>query len=724
MVRVFIASVAALLTMAYGLLAQDLGRGPAAGSDVSARLAPTAHPALPSDVAQYWYVGNGSAPAARGDTAAGRLARAATLIANEEYAAALKLVNPAALTGSPLASYAQYYSAIALEGLSRLTEADAILTTLVASGPTGYLTEAATIALADVALARGDAERAENLLEELVDEKLRAPEAAWLKLALAEEAAGHRDHAVEAYGRVYYDYPMSSEAIDAQEALEGFDDAAFMPADRFARELKRAETLFSARRWAQSRAAFQALASVAQGDTRELVALRIAEADYYLDRHRAARTALAPFLEGARREAEARFFHLTATRALGDHGTYVRLARALVADHPDSDWAAETLNNLASHYITIDEDPSAEPVFRELMRRFPTHRHAERAAWKTGWAAYRAGRFAEAAEIFERAAATFARADYRPAWVYWAARSRDRMGDAATANERYRLVVADYHNLYYGRLAEQLLEKRNEPLLPDGPPPVAPAPPVSIPTETLIRGLTAAGMFDEALREVEYAQAVWGTSPQLLATSAWTRHQQGRTLKSMERFTALRGAITTMRRAYPQFMAAGGDQLPAEVLRIIYPLDYWPLITKYAKAHDLDPYLITALMAQESTFTADIRSSANAYGLMQLIPGTGRLVARQLGIRRFTTSMLTQPETNVRLGTKYFKDMVEKFGGVHYALAGYNAGPHRVVAWLQEAPGLPQDEFIDNIPFAETQAYVKRILGTAEDYRRLYGGTR
>jgi soluble lytic murein transglycosylase len=65
--------------------------------------------------------------------------------------------------------------------------------------------------------------------------------------------------------------------------------------------------------------------------------------------------------------------------------------------------------------------------------------------------------------------------------------------------------------------------------------------------------------------------------------------------------------------------------------------------------------------------------------------------------------------------------MVDKFGGVHYALAGYNAGPHRVVTWRQEAPGLPQDEFIDNIPFAETQAYVKRILGTAEDYRRLYG---
>jgi soluble lytic murein transglycosylase len=71
---------------------------------------------------------------------------------------------------------------------------------------------------------------------------------------------------------------------------------------------------------------------------------------------------------------------------------------------------------------------------------------------------------------------------------------------------------------------------------------------------------------------------------------------------------------------------------------------------------------------------------------------------------------------------RYFKDMLTQFGGAHYALAGYNAGPHRVTQWLKATPGLPQDEFIDNIPYAETQAYVKRILGTAEDYRQLYGG--
>ncbi len=76
----------------------------------------------------------------------------------------------------------------------------------------------------------------------------------------------------------------------------------------------------------------------------------------------------------------------------------------------------------------------------------------------------------------------------------------------------------------------------------------------------------------------------------------------------------------------------------------------------------------------------------------------------------------------MRLGTLYFKELIDRFGGAHFALAGYNAGESRVVRWLAESPGLAQDEFIDNIPFAETQTYVKRILGTAEDYRRLYGG--
>src|SRR4029078_922562 len=183
----------------------------------------------------------------------------------------------------------------------------------------------------------------------------------------------------------------------------------------------------------------------------------------------------------------------------------------------------------------------------------------------------------------------------------------------------------------------------------------------------------------------------------------------------------LRRAITVMRRAYPQFLAAGGEGLPAKLLQIIFPLTYWDSIKRNAAIYELDPYVVAALIAQESTFDASARSVANAWGLMQIVPATGKRLARELGIRRFTTPMLTNGDTNIRLGTLYFKRLVQQFGGVHYALASYNAGENRVVRWKAERPRMDEDDFIDDIPFPETQNYVKRILGTAEDYRRLYG---
>src|SRR5207253_4798002 len=86
----------------------------------------------------------------------------------------------------------------------------------------------------------------------------------------------------------------------------------------------------------------------------------------------------------------------------------------------------------------------------------------------------------------------------------------------------------------------------------------------------------------------------------------------------------------------------------------------------------------------------------------------------------FSINMLTTADTNLKMGTAYFADLVRQFGGAHYALATYNAGPSRIARWIAEKPGLDPDEFIDDIPFPETQNYVKRILGQAEDYRRLY----
>jgi soluble lytic murein transglycosylase len=105
---------------------------------------------------------------------------------------------------------------------------------------------------------------------------------------------------------------------------------------------------------------------------------------------------------------------------------------------------------------------------------------------------------------------------------------------------------------------------------------------------------------------------------------------------------------------------------------------------------------------------------------MQILPSTGRLYAQRLSIRPFSTARLTDPDTNVQIGTTLLSDLLKRFGDTAPALAAYNAGESRVARWLATRPADQREEFIDDIPFAETQNYVKRILGTQEDYRRLY----
>ena len=709
-----LATVAFALATGLVALGQTVPAVPAAQRTLSA----TEHPPLPRDLSEYWFVPASARVRPHPDEA--RFVQGVKAIAAGDFAKGLALIDGSNLDETALSDYVTFYRAIALQGASRLPEADAALTSLVERKPQGYLNEAAALKLAEAVLARGNAQRAERILRALPVSRLGDPEDTLLALGETEEAAEHRDHALDAYRRVYYGFPASEQAVEAKAAIDRLQAAGNVPPASFGDALSRAERLFSARRWADARAAFEPLIAAASGDDKDLATIRVAECDYRLGRHRAARDRLKPFLDGGSREAEARYFYLNAVRGLGDRAASVALSRTLVTDHPTSEWAAEALNDLASRYLVDDQDAAADRVFRELLLRFPRHRYSERAAWKVGWTAYRSQRFAEAATVFESAAMTFPRADYRPSWLYWSGRARAEAGDKTGASARYRLVVADYGNSYYGRLASKLggsmpaaVPVRAQAAAAGSS--VAPPPSVHV-----IRALIAAGLFDDALREVQYAQRTWGDSSQLQATFAWIRNQQGRDLRADERFTAMRGAITTMRRAYPQFLSAEGDTLPVEVLGIIFPLDYWDLIQKYSSAHGLDPYLITALMAQESTFTAEIRSSANARGLMQVMPSTGRVYARKLGIRPFSTGSLSQPETNVRIGTRYFKDLTDRFGAHHYALAAYNAGENRVAQWLKEAPGLPPDEFIDNIPFPETQNYVKRILGTVEDYRRLY----
>ncbi len=695
-------------------------QGPVAGSQSQAPIEPPQlhiHPAVPENVDDYWLAPRPADVAAARNTTA--LSAAALAYAAGNYPAALASARQAVAAGGSLEPYAQLYVGLSELRLSHAAEADTALDAVLARKPEGYLSAAAMMGKAEAAELRADNATAADTYEKLASQKSVATEDVLFRAARAALAAGDRKRAAEAFQRVYYEFPLSDAASSARDALGSLQDFFNRSTQR---DLGRALMLFGAKRYGEARSAFQDLQRQVTGDDREVVDLRIAESDYFLKRYAAARDGVQPYLDRASRKAEARFFYLSALEGLGAQDQVVTLTRALLTDFPDSSWAADALNNLGTHYIVTNQDDLAAGTFKELFERFPTGPHAERSAWKYGWWAYTTGKYAETSHVFEKAAAAFPRSDFRPPYLYWAARAREKMGERDTAQARMRLLCTDYMNSYYGRLAARRLRAAKEATvatsgtaafalavsLRASPAPTAPDPP---PTATLIRQLLAAGLYDDGLNELRFAQKAWGTTPVIEATMAWVYHQKG----------DLRRAITVMRRAYPQFLAAGGEGLPAPILQVIFPLTYWEAIRHNAALHDLDPYIVAALVAQESTFDAAAHSSANAWGLMQILPSTGRRLAPALGIRRFSTPMLINGDTNIRLGTLYFKRLIQQFGGTYYALASYNAGENRVIRWKAERPGMEEDEFIDDIPFPETQNYVKRILGTAEDYRRLYG---
>jgi soluble lytic murein transglycosylase len=678
---------------------------------VQTPIAPTVHPPLPRSASQLWLVPSEADRRSRQSAANRGLAAAVRRYEADDYAGALTALDRLE-SAAAIADYVDYYRGLAQLRLDNAKEARKTLAALVARKPQGALAASALLAQGEAVEAEEDHRAAVSIYQRLAQDKQLVSEEVLSRLGRAALAANDRKTAAEAYLRIYYEFALSDEATAAASHLATLEDQIVRTG--YKADLGRAVMLFGARRYADARSAFEDVRREAGGDDRELAELRIAESDFFLKRYAAARDALRPHLERASRKAEARFFHLSAIRELGQHDEYVTQTRALVSDFPDSSWAEEALNNLGTHYILEDDDETAARVFDELYEKFPNGSRAERAAWKSGWWSYKSGNYADTIKTFESAAAAFPRSDYRPSFLYWAARSHAKLGARTQAESRFRLVHVDYGNSYYGRLAEKFVPARST--VAEGDRPVgashqtAAAESSPPPTADRIRLLLANGMYDDALAELRYAQRHWGTSPAIEATIAWAYHQKGE----------LRRAITLMRRAYPQSLTSAGDDLPVEIRQVLFPLVYWDLIRKHSVARKLDPYMVAALIGQESTFDPDIRSVANAWGLMQIVPATGRRLGRSIGIRSLSTRGLTVPETNIRLGTLHFSRLVQQFGGTYYALASYNAGENRVVRWRAERPGMDEDEFIDDIPFPETQNYVKRILGTAEDYRLLY----
>lgn len=155
--------------------------------------------------------------------------------------------------------------------------------------------------------------------------------------------------------------------------------------------------------------------------------------------------------------------------------------------------------------------------------------------------------------------------------------------------------------------------------------------------------------------------------------------------------------------------------------RYYFPFQHQELVFHYAHQNKLDPYLIAALIKTESNFRADAKSPKGALGLMQIMPKTGYWIAEQLGDEDFDPRLLTDPETNLMLGSWYLAQLFEEFDNDPIlVLAAYNGGRGNVEQWLDEHRWSGEANNLEQIPFPETRQFVRKVLLTYRIYNFLY----
>jgi soluble lytic murein transglycosylase len=409
-----------------------------------------------------------------------------------------------------------------------------------------------------------------------------------------------------------------------------------------------------------------------------------------------------------------------------DNDEFYRKVDELRQASPTSPWLEAALLSVANLHLVHHEYDQALDAFRELQQRFPKGSKASYAHWKAAWLTLRMGRNDEAKKLFEEQIAAYPGGNEANAAIYWRARLAEEDNDPTMARAFYQKVSDRYRNYYYAELARQRIKKLpagsdppgEYPLLDRIPPlehgekiTLAEAPPDDLHYQKA-KLLGNGGLIDLAVRELEKAASddqdkSWGpaeTAQLYTDTGHYDR------------------AIEVMKHSVPSYFAVDLQTLPREYWDALFPRPYWSDLKKFSVANGLDPYLVASLIRQESEFNPVAVSRANAVGLMQLLPRTGKLVAHQVAMKRYNPSQLYTAPVNLELGTRYFRGMVDKFGGsFEQALAAYNAGSDRVEEWMGQGKYRDAAEFVESIPFTETREYVQAIMRNTSVYRQLYG---
>ncbi|HVN20348.1 MAG TPA: transglycosylase SLT domain-containing protein [Dongiaceae bacterium] len=640
---------------------------------------------------------------------------------DHDCAKAIEPLNRAKPMAGDLGDYISYYLGTCYLQTGRKAEGMAALANFATNYPDSLLIRDTHLSYANALLSEGRAAEAAELLE-----KDRLPVRSDIELAVgrALAAIGQGAKASDAFSNIYYNMPTSSDADTAYAELKKLSITGQPSAMQ---RKTRADLLMKAHRYSDAADEYRELLVHAATADRPSLELALADALHRGGRNREAKSELTS-VSGATAEQNAQRLYLLAEVAWASdqNELFYQTVDQLRQTAPTSNWLESALLSVANLHLVHHEYDQALDAFRELGERFPKGAKASYAHWKAAWLTLRMGRNDEAKKLFEEQIAAYPSGNEANAALYWRARLAEEDNDPAMARAFYQKLSDRYRNYYYATLARERLKKLpagsdppgQYPLLDHIPPlehgekiTLAEAPPDDLHYQKA-KLLGNGGLVDLAVRELDKAASDDEDKSWAPAETAQLYIDTGHYDR----------AIEVMKHSVPSYFAVDIPNLPREYWEALFPRPYWSDLKKFSVANGLDPYLVASLIRQESEFNPIAVSRANAVGLMQLLPRTGKLVAHQVALKRYNPSQLYTPTVNLQLGTRYFRGMVDQFGGsFEHALAAYNAGTDRVEEWMGQGKYRDTAEFVESIPFTETREYVQAIMRNANVYRQLYG---
>ncbi len=648
--------------------------------------------------------------------AAAYLALGHAYLLDKRYAEAESALAQARHGDGELADYADFLAAQASHEAGDDPAAEAILHGFAERYPESIFVDRTPELEANVLLAMSKLTAARQVLAEAASTEAAERPGFQLVEGEVEQALGLQQSSIDTFKRVLLEHPLSPEAQTARARLTQMGaEATLAVADL--RSL--GDAFYNAGRYVEASEQYRVLALEPGLDAYTRNGFAESEAACQLKLKRLTVTE-ARALPDTADENGARRLDLLMELARGrdDTAGQEQIVSEMETRFPRSPWLADALFSSGSMYLLKRDYSMAIQYYSDLAARFPGDKNAAAAHWRAGWLSYRLGLYADATRLFDEQIRLYPGATETVSALYWRGRldeTQDHNPSLAAAN--YRTILRAYQHYFYAQLARQRLaalgaaQSAPEPQLdriqPLPEPQLVDSFPEDSPHLAKARLLANAGLNEYVTQEIK-------ADPD---SSSWSALAEAQIYSS---YGETYRAVRALKRALPGAASASIQAIPLAYWRILFPEPWWDTIQAESTRNNLNPYLVASLIRQESEFDPSAISYANAYGLMQLLPSVGRKMAREEGIASFQTFQLLDPAMNIRLGTRYLRQMLDRFGGVEeYALAAYNAGDNRVADWQAAGPYSGIDEFVESIPFTQTREYVQAILRNEETYKAI-----